>query len=280
MKTFSSIRVSPIAGSWYPDNPAILSAMIDEFISAATIPPLNGEVLGLVSPHAGYFYSGVTAGHAYKAVLGKEFDTVAIFSPLHDYLPNQLITTTHDAYQTPLGEVPVNQPLVQDCINNLREIIGEDLQPVANDHEHSLEIQLPFLQRALARPFQLLPIMVRSHDPELIRKSAEVIANLLSGKNVLLVSSTDLSHFYSNSQAQKLDKLMMRHIGAFSPVGVLHAEATGEAFACGAGAVAMVLWISKYLGGQNVSLLHQSTSADASGDTSRVVGYGAAAITR
>ena len=280
MNPYPPVRRSPIAGAWYPDNPEVLKREIDGYIDQAGTLTLPGEVVGLIAPHAGYFYSGLTAGYAYRAVKGQTYDTCAVFSPLHDYAPHDLLTTAHEAYATPLGQVPVDRVLVEECSHKIAEATGEVLHAIANDREHSLEIQLPFLQSALAAPFSLLPVMVRTHEARLLESTARAIADSLKGKKVLLVASTDLSHFYSENDANALDSTMLQHITSFSPEGVLKAERCGEGFACGAGAVALMLWTSRFLCATSVTLLHHSTSADASGDTSRVVGYGALAVTR
>ena len=153
-------------------------------------------------------------------------------------------------------------------------------QRIANDREHSLEIQLPFLQTALAGSFHLLPLMVRSAEPAYLQQVGTLLANLIRGKKVLLVASTDLSHFYDEPTANALDQVMLQRMCDLSPEGVLQAEADQVGFACGSGAVALVLWTAKSLGANQVTLLHHSTSARASKDTSSVVGYGALAITR
>jgi len=280
MNPFPPVRRSPIAGAWYPDNPDELKREIDGYIDQAGTLTLPGEVVGLIAPHAGYFYSGLTAGYAYRAVKGQAYDTCAVFSPLHDYAPHDLLTTAHEAYATPLGQVPVDRALVEECSHKIAESTGQVLHAIANDREHSLEIQLPFLQSALAAPFSLLPVMVRTHEARLLESTARAIADSLKGKKVLLVASTDLSHFYSENDANVLDSTMIDQMTAFSPDGVLKAERCGEGFACGAGAVALMLWTSRFLGATSVTLLHHSTSADASGDTSRVVGYGTLAVTR
>jgi hypothetical protein len=203
-----------------------------------------------------------------------------VFSPLHAYLPYALLTTAHKVYATPLGQVEVEHELLTEL--NLR-MEGANLptaQPLANDKEHSLEIQLPFLQTALVKPFRLLPLMVRSSDPGYLSKTASILADLIRGKKVLLIASTDLSHFNDEATAIALDQVMLKRMTDFSPEGVLQAEANQQGFACGSGAVALVLWSAKALGANQVTLLNHSTSARASKDTSSVVGYGALAITQ
>lgn len=274
------VRRSPIAGAWYPSNPEVLRSEIDGYIDSAHDQTLPGELIGLIAPHAGYFYSGSTAGYAYRCVSGMSFETCAVFSPLHDYMPNDFLTTAHEAYTTPLGEIPVEHSLVEACSKSIESSTGNTLHHISNDREHSLEIQLPFLQQSLSTPFSLLPIMVRTHDPVLLESAARACAEVLRGKNILFVASTDLSHFYNEKEANTLDSAMLKQITAYSPEGVLKAERCGEGYACGAGAVALMLWITRFLGASKVTLLHHSTSADASGDTSRVVGYAALAVTR
>ena len=280
MNPINPVRPSPIAGSWYSADRNKLSQEIKGYLNDARPPVLKGWLVGLIAPHAGYFYSGQTAGYAYAAVAGMHFDTCVVASPLHDYMPNPLLTSAHEAYTTPLGRVEIAQDLLTEYSNQLAVKSVTALQPISNDREHSLEIQLPFLQTALAGSFQLLPLMVRSNDPRLLQACADALAEILRGKNVLLVASTDLSHFYDESTANALDGVMLKRMTDFSPVGVLQAEVNQEGFACGSGAVALILWTAKALGADTVTLLHHSTSAKSSGDTSSVVGYGALAITR
>lgn len=273
------VRPSPIAGSWYTSNPTDLRKEIQAYLTQAHTPVLEGEVIGLVAPHAGYRYSGPTAGYAYRAVQGNLVDVVAVFSPFHDYTSESLLTTRHSAYQTPLGLVPVAKELFEE----FQKLIGENglmVYEADYDREHSLEIQLPFLQTALGKEFRLFPLMIRTHAMDEIEHIAQAAAYVLRDKKVLLVASTDLSHFYDEQTAGKLDEEMLARIAAFSPDQVLEAERRGIAFACGAGAVAAVLRTAQLLGGKTVRVLHHSTSGDETGDSSSVVGYGAAVIER
>lgn len=280
MNPINPIRPSPIAGSWYSSNADQLQKEMDEYINSARLPEIKGDLVGLIAPHAGYFYSGATAGYAYKAVKGLQYDLCVVVSPLHDYLPYPLLTTAHNAYATPLGNVEVDLDLLKELNQHLMDASLVSAQPIANDREHSLEIQLPFLQTALGKPFHLLPLMVRSTEAKYLHSVASILADLIRGKKVLLVASTDLSHFYDESTANGLDQVMLKQMTDFSPDGTLQAEAKQEGFACGVSAVALVLWASKALGANQVTLLHHSTSARASKDTSSVVGYGALAISR
>ena len=113
MKSINPVRPSPIAGHWYSSNPAQLREEIEGYLNSAKLPELNGELVGLIAPHAGYFYSGPTAGYAYHAVMGMQFDLCVVVSPLHDYLPYPLLSSAHDEYATPLGNVEVDHDLLQ-----------------------------------------------------------------------------------------------------------------------------------------------------------------------
>lgn len=278
MESVPKVRPSPIAGTWYNANPAQLAAQVDGFIQQAQLPELNGEVIGLIAPHAGYRYSGRTAGFAYRAVQGKAFDIVAALSPLHAYARPALLTSAHSAYETPLGVVEIDQGALGSLDDALRAQNASGLAPVAFDQEHSLEIQLPFLQRALSGPFKLLPVMVRAQRPEEIETFGRALADVLQGRRALVIASTDLSHFYPESAASQLDAEMLRQFAALSPEGALRAEQSGTGHACGVSAAAAALWAARALGANAVEILHHSTSAEETRDFSSVVGYGAAAI--
>ncbi len=277
MSTVANIRPSPIAGSWYDRDPDRLRESIESFLNNAVLPEIQGDVVGLVAPHAGHIYSGATAGYSFKTVMSKSFDIVAILSPYHDFHFAPLLTTAHEAYQTPLGKMEVDRATL-DKIE--KELIPSDLSliPIAQDREHSLEIELPFLQLALKKPFLLVPIMVRTQKPEQVHALAIALAHSLKGKSALLVASSDLSHFYPEKTADAFDKEMMKQIEAFSPEGVFTTEKEGKGFACGLSAIAAVLWAARELGANKVKLLNHSTSADRTGDKSSVVGYGSAVI--
>jgi len=272
------LRPSPIAGTWYEGRPKVLAAEIDRYLDQAELPELPGEVIAVIAPHAGHRYSGAVAGYAFAAVRGRTPDLVAVISPMHHPYFEPLLVTAHAAYATPLGEIPLDKQTVAALDAALRAELGFGLSPVARDPEHSLEIELPFLQRALAGEFELLPVMVREQSPKVSEKLGKALAQVLKGRNALLVASTDLSHFYTQDEANAYDAEMLRQIEAFSPEGVFRAERSGKGFACGHAAVAAVLWAARELGAEAVKVLHHATSGDVTGDYSSVVGYGAAVV--
>lgn len=272
------IRPSPIAGTWYAGEREILARQIDDYLGRAVLPDLPGEVIAVIAPHAGHRYSGAVAGHAFAALRGRAPALAAVVSPMHHPYPQPLITTAHGAYATPLGTIPVDRAALAGLSAELQARLGFGLTPVANDPEHSLEIELPFLQRVLAADFELLPVMVRAQEPAVSEALGRALAGVLRGRDFVLVASTDLSHFYDQETAVALDRAMLAEIESFSPEGVFAAERSGRGFACGLAAVTAVMWAARDLGADTVKILKHATSADVTGDRSSVVGYGAAAI--
>jgi AmmeMemoRadiSam system protein B len=273
-------RPSPIAGRWYPGNSKRLASSVDGYINAAHVPEIDGEVVGIIVPHAGHTYSGPVAGHAFRAIRDLQADLVVVVSPMHQPYPQPLLTSGHQAYQTPLGTILIDQGAVTALSDALERELGYGLTPVRNDQEHSLEIELPFLQRVFTSDFHLLPVMVRDQEPQVVETLGKALAGVLVGRSALLVASSDLSHFYDQLQAEQLDGEMLSRMEEFDPLGVLQAEQEGKGFACGRNAIAAVLWAARELGADSVKVLHHATSGDVTGDYSGVVGYAAAIITR
>jgi len=272
------IRPSPIAGSWYPGHPRNLTRDINHYLSKARVEPPPGQVWGVIAPHAGYRYSGPVAGYAFKCLQGLQPELVVVLAPLHYGHVAPLLTTAYEAYQTPLGLVEVDAIMVNQLSKALQTQLGYGLTPLERDPEHSLEIELPFLQYVLANGFRLLPVMLRHQSPATARALGQALAQTVRGRQVLLVASSDLSHFYPQPQACEYDQELLRRLEAFDPDGVMEAEEEKVGFACGRGAIAAVLWAATELGANRVSVLHHATSGDVTGDYASVVGYGAAVV--
>lgn len=270
------LRPSPIAGTWYEANPKTLAANIDSYINKAQPPKVDGKIVAIIVPHAGHRYSGQVAGYAFSALQGLMPDLVVILSPYHSHAPFPLITTKHEAYSTPLGNIEVDQSAFTELQSNL----DIPITPIANDKEHSLEIELPFLQRVLKNEFKLLPIMLHAQEPIVAQKLGHALAQTLQHKNALIVASTDLSHFYDQQTAKALDSEMLKRFESFNPESIFEAERTGKGFACGHAAVASMLWAARELGADKVQILKYATSGDITGDQSSVVGYGAGVVIR
>jgi len=279
MKNKLDIRPSPIAGKWYTANASVLAQQVDDYINAARFEPIPDHVLAVMAPHAGHVYSGPVAGYAFAALRGLHPSTVVVVSPMHYPYPQAVLSTAHQAYATPLGTIPVDQAALARFDVRLKEELGIGLTLIKNDPEHSLEIELPFLQRVFPDGFNLLPIMLRDQSAPVARAVGTALADILPASDTVLVASTDLSHFYSQKMANQLDHTLLAQVEALDPAGVLQVEQEGRGFACGHGALAAVLWATQRMGANNVKILHYATSGDISGDYEQVVGYGAAAIT-
>jgi MEMO1 family protein len=274
----ASIRPSPIAGSWYPRQAERLAQSVDQFLAQAQIAIPQGRIIGLVAPHAGHTYSGSVAAHGFRCVEGLKPDHIAIISPLHMMHPGQVLTSAHDAYSTPLGQVEIDARLVEIFERELLQHGSLRLERIARDPEHAIEIELPFLQRIFHHAFTLLPIMLRDQSPRTTRAVGQALSGALSGRQALLIASSDLSHFYPDPIARKFDDEMLARLEAFDPQAVLAAEEEGAGFACGRGAIAAVLSAAQLLGADEVQVLRYANSGDVTGDRSSVVGYASAVI--
>ena len=278
------VRPSPISGRWYPREPSALRHMVDAFLAAA--PPLAAptaeRVVGLLAPHAGLMYSGPVAAYSFGAVRGARLDVVALVCPSHFHADGPALTTGHQAYATPLGVAPVDMAGVDMVRAALAAQLGgrpeRVLVAIRDDQEHAIEIELPFLQRALAGDWSLLPIMLRDQSDEMAQALGAALAQALAGRRALLVASSDLSHYLSQPRAEQLDTEMLRQVAALDPAGVLATQAAGRGQACGSGAIAAMLWAARALGADQARVVRQATSGDVSGDFEQVVGYGAAVV--
>jgi len=269
----TDVRRSVIAGTWYPGNPTELRSMIEQFLS--DVPPLDvgGQLIGLVVPHAGYVYSGPVAARAYALLRdqSQRFSRAAVISPVHRIYPGQYATTAKRYYETPLGLVRVDEELVGKLASQL------DLNRVTSDMEHSLEIQLPFLQYVLGE-FTLLPVMMGDQDWPSAQELGEALAAVVGGEDAVLIASTDLSHFHSSTAAHRLDHVVLDRISALDPQGLMESLARHKAEACGGGPVSAVMVAAKLLGATSAKVLQYQDSGDVTGDHSNVVGYAAAAF--
>lgn len=275
--TSDEVRRPAVAGAFYAGDPATLAADVDGFLDAAGERELDGEVAGLIAPHAGYVYSGGVAGRAYACVRGMPFDSVVVVAPSHRFPLRGASVFGGDGYETPLGVVPVDRELA-DAISAASTSFR--FEPRAHANEHSLEVQVPFLQRALG-DFRIVPIVMGEQTESAARLLASRIAEAVKSapdKRVLLVASTDLSHYHSQEVAVEMDSHMLDAVEAFDPEGLLASLTKGECEACGGGPAAVVMMASRELGARESTVVGYATSGDVSGDTAQVVGYMAAVL--
>jgi AmmeMemoRadiSam system protein B/AmmeMemoRadiSam system protein A len=269
------IREPAVAGAFYPDNPDVLSRDVKRYLENAKKEKLEGEIVALISPHAGYMYSGQVAAYAYKLIEGKTFDSVVVVAPSHRALFKGASVYDRGGFRTPLGIVPVDVELCKKMMGQQKEI---QFLPEAHSQEHSLEVQIPFLQVAL-KSFKLVPIVMEPYwSWETCQHLASAIAGAVKGKKVLLIASSDLSHFHSYDEAVRLDKIVLSYIDRFDPEGLNRDLKSERCEACGGGPVVAIMLAAKMLGANRGKVLKYANSGDVTGDRSRVVGYGAGVI--
>ena len=268
------IRKSVIAGTWYPGNPRILRADIEEFLHNVPDEKIEGKIIGLIAPHAGYVYSGQVAAFAYKIIRGEIFDAVILLGPSHRTFFHGVSIYDRGGYETPLGVVPVDISLANDIITQSKVISHI---PAAHSQEHSLEIQVPFLQVALG-DFRFVPIVMGEQDLQTCETLAESIVRAVGDRRVLIVGSSDLSHFHSYEEALKLDSVVLKHIEKMDGRGLLKALENNACEACGGGPAAVTMMVSKKLGSDRARILKYANSGDVTGDRGSVVGYTSAVL--
>lgn len=281
MAQLQSVRRSHIAGSWYPGSQKDLKRTVDRYLANVRQPHLPGELLGLITPHAGYTYSGQTAAHAYRQLDGMEIDTVVLLGPSHRAPVRDSAINEEDAYETPLGQVPLDHDFVDDLAERL------PLQRVRQDSEHSLEIQLPFLQRQLST-FRLVPIIIGTGDPKVAAILGAALAETIrdrstNGARHLLIASSDLHHIDDYDEVVRRDKVVVDAVAAYDTRALAHLFADWHCSVCGRMPILAVLHAARALGAGSVRVLDHTTSGDVTGERQRgqyTVGYMAAAIYR
>jgi AmmeMemoRadiSam system protein B len=267
------VRKPAVAGMFYPASVEELENQLQLMFDVSKPEKEFGNVRGLISPHAGYVYSGKTAAYAYNTIKGKHYDTVVVISPSHREYFYGTSVYKGDAYSTPLGEIEVNKPMAEKIVSN-----GQFITFGFEGHrsEHALEVQLPFLQKALDN-FKLVPIVMGDQSKELINDLAESLAKSIED-STLIVASSDLSHFHSKEIAWKLDSRVLERVGNFDYESLLNDIETGASEACGGGPIAAMMKTFDLLGIRNVEVLAHSDSGDVTGDNSEVVGYMSAVV--
>lgn len=270
----NGVREPAVSGMFYPDNPDALRKDVNAYLEFAFVPALDGEIIGIVSPHAGYVYSGQVAAYAYKVIAGKQYDTVIIIAPSHKAYFDGIALWDRGGFKTPLGTISIDEETALEMVN-----LGGVIKPDKDAHrqEHSLEVQLPFLQVALDQ-FSIIPLIMGSQTADICNELAQSIFEVVRGskKKFLLVCSTDLSHYYSYEKAMKLDGGIVEQIDAFNISGVIDIVGEGKAEACGSGPLIATMLLSEKLGASQSKILKYANSGDVSGDRNRVVGYASA----
>jgi MEMO1 family protein len=270
------IRKSVIAGTWYPGDPATLTGDIRNYLKKVPAQAVGGPIVGLVSPHAGYVYSGQIAAHGYRLIEGQRYDAVIVIGPSHRALFRGASVWASGGYETPLGVVAVDRELAG-AILDVDPVLNSDRKP--HTAEHSVEIQLPFLQVALGS-FAFVPIVMGTQDYRTCEVVAEAIFRAAKGKNVLVVGSSDLSHFHAYEQAKRLDQVVVGLVQKRDHRGLARELEGGTCEACGGGPMVATMLYAEKVGAMGVKVLQYANSGDVTGDRRQVVGYLSAAFFR
>jgi AmmeMemoRadiSam system protein B/AmmeMemoRadiSam system protein A len=265
------IRKPAVAGVFYSADKSELRREIDTFLRETVKRDVAGKLTALIVPHAGYIYSGPVAAYAYKQLEGQDFDTVILIGPSHRIGLAGVSVYNQGLYATPLGKVEVDIELAN-------KIISEDKRirflPPAHMAEHSLEVQLPFLQRTL-RDFKIVPIIISDPSRTNCRILADALLKNIRDRKVLIIASTDLSHYHPYRKARRLDKRSLDAIITLKPE-----EIAQKGNMCGLAAVLTTIMVTRELGANKATVLSYANSGDTAGSQGKVVGYGAVAVTQ
>jgi AmmeMemoRadiSam system protein B len=258
-----NIREPAVAGAFYPSDRDVLSDDVRGYLKKAKKEAIEGDIIALVSPHAGYPYSGQVAACAYKLVEGMEFDDVVVIAPSHRW-PFEGASIYHrGGFRTPLGVVPVDGDLCD-------EIMALDKRfrfiPEAHLGEHSLEVQLPFLQVAL-EGYKLVPIVLMGGaNYEICQALGKALAECSKERNALIIASSDLTHSYNYQQVVEQDERLARHIDTFDIKGLAEDLRRDKCQACGDGPILAAMMAAQTLGGDKGKVLDLTNSGDVTGD--------------
>lgn len=281
--SFAEVRPPAAAGQFYPSEPEEISKMVEHFIAQASIKNIDGEIIALLVPHAGFVYSGSVAGWAYKNVAQKKFDKAVLVGASHYYPLKGAALYAEGSYSCLLKEFNIDENLAETLLK--KSTLFEDL-PEAHAREHSLEVQLPFLSKILP-DIPIVPVIMNTEDIEICREVGEAIASAVQGKKVLLIASSDMSHYPKKETANKIDHTVLRALGTMDPsylwitnrILLNRKEPNLSCTLCGEAAVLTVLFAAKKLGANRAVVLKYMNSGEVSyGDPSKVVGYGAVAL--
>jgi AmmeMemoRadiSam system protein B len=237
---------------------------------------VDGDLVALVAPHAGLVYSGPVAAHAYRFLREREFELAVLVGPSHFVGFDGVAVYASGGFETPLGVAPVDQAVAADL---LRASAVMQADAAVHAREHSLEMQLPFLQ-VLHPRLPIVPLLMGYQTEDTARRLGQALADALRGRRALLVASTDLSHYHDAGTASRMDRVVIDSVAAFDPDRLQRALTAHPDHACGGGPTVAVLRAAKLLGASDARVLQYADSGDVTGDKSSVVGYMSAVIGR
>lgn len=273
------LRRAAVAGSWYPSAPAQLKSAVEEHLRLAddavgAADGRDGELVALVSPHAGLVYSGPVAAHGYRLLRHRPLDLIVLVGPSH-YVPFQGVSIwPRGAFDTPFGALAIDETAAEALMKRCPAVHAV---PEAHGREHSLEMQLPFLA-LLAGDVPILPLVMGQQTRETAFALGDALADLGGTRRALLVASSDLTHFLDARTAARLDAVVVRAVEDVDADGLMTVLERRPDHACGGGPMVSVLHAARLGGATRGEALRYADSGDVSGDKSSVVGYLSAAI--
>ncbi len=267
------IRPPACAGSWYPGTAAALTAEVDRYCSRVTV-RVEGDLTALVAPHAGLTYSGPVAAHAYAQLRGRAYDAVVLVGPSHYVGFEGAAVFPRGAFASPLGYAVIAEDLA-DAVMAATPLAHD--RRAAHQREHSLEMQLPFVQRFLPET-TIVPILLGHQTRAAAAELGDALARVTAGRRALLIASSDLSHYHDAAFAARMDAVVTGAIAAFDIDALEAALDRSPEHACGGGPILVVMHAARALGARDARVLCYRDSGDVSGDKSAVVGYAAAAF--
>lgn len=275
------IRRPTQAGSFYAGDAEALKTQIKNCflheLGPKKLPPVNTNrlttVVGLVCPHAGYMYSGPVAANAYYALAedGKP-DTAVILGPNHTGYGSALSLMNEGVWRTPLGDVEVDATTADQILHETSIV---DVDDTAHRFEHSIEVQLPFLQYLYGSNFKFVPLCYQMQDLASAVEVGKALAKVLAGKNAVVIASSDMTHYEPQRNAAAKDLAAVKAVEAMDEKSFYSIVEARNVTACGYGPIATVIAASKELGAKEAKLLSYKSSGDITGDYSSVVGYAA-----
>ncbi len=268
-----NVQPPAFAGQFYEGDPARLATEIDGFLAAVgPLPQIPRPVLALIAPHAGYIHSGPTAAHAYALVAGLDYETVVIVGPSHRVGFRGCSIYPRGGFETPLGVAQIDESVAR----AIAKASGFGFIAKAFAGEHSVEVQIPFVQRVLPGA-KIVPILMGSQDGKTIRALADGLFRVCAGKKALVIASTDLSHFLPKDKAAVVDGQTIALIRDRKTEDLLRMVEAGENIMCGGGPVLAAVLYAEKCGAAGVEILARADSSKYGGPDS-VVGYMAAAV--
>lgn len=273
----ADIQKPVVAGKFYPAESVFLAGQIEQYLNDAKPEAVKGDIIALISPHAGYIYSGPVAAFGYKAISGRKYDTVVIIGISHHVLFDGVAYLEKDLYRTPLGDVPIDLEFTGKLAKAEKDTLCKN--PQVYEEEHSAEVEIPFLQASI-KDFKIVVLLMGRPDYGVCNKLARGLVKIIkeSGKKVLIVASTDLSHYFQYDDAVAKDRVTLSELMNFDARRFAEKVSEGECELCGSAPVITALIAGKDLGADRIQALKYANSGDTAGDKSRVVGYASVVI--